>query len=45
MNKIIMDDSMVGNTAVSALAISNLDFWYGTNHALKNISLDFPCGR
>lgn len=42
MNKIIMDDSMVGNTAVSALAISNLDFWYGTNHALKNISLDFP---
>ena len=42
MNKIIMDNSMGQNTAVPALAIRDLDFWYGENHALKSISLDFP---
>ncbi|MCE2576128.1 phosphate ABC transporter ATP-binding protein PstB [Komagataeibacter sp. FNDCR2] len=42
MNKITMDDTTGRNRTVSALAIRNLDFWYGGNHALKGISLDFP---
>ncbi|KAB8122338.1 phosphate ABC transporter ATP-binding protein PstB [Komagataeibacter medellinensis] len=42
MNKIIMDNSTGQNAAVPALAIRGLDFWYGANHALKSISLDFP---
>ncbi|PYD59057.1 phosphate ABC transporter ATP-binding protein [Novacetimonas maltaceti] len=39
-----MDDVAPAPTDVAtpALSIRNLDFWYGTNHALKNISLDFP---
>ena len=24
------------------MTIRNLDFWYGTNQALKNVSLDLP---
>ena len=42
MNKIIMDNSTGQGMAVPALAIRGLDFWYGANHALKSISLDFP---
>ncbi|MBY4639174.1 phosphate ABC transporter ATP-binding protein PstB [Gluconacetobacter entanii] len=44
MNTIVMDDVAPAPTDVAtpALSIRNLDFWYGTNHALKNISLDFP---
>ena len=44
MNTTVMDDVARGVTdaAPPALSIRNLDFWYGTNHALKNISLDFP---
>ncbi|WP_281649984.1 phosphate ABC transporter ATP-binding protein PstB [Novacetimonas hansenii] len=44
MNTIVMDDVARGVTDVAppALSIRNLDFWYGTNHALKGISLDFP---
>lgn len=42
MNKIIMDDTTGRDTLQPALAIRNLNFWYGSNHALKDISLDFP---
>ncbi|POF61922.1 phosphate ABC transporter ATP-binding protein PstB [Novacetimonas maltaceti] len=44
MNTTVMDDVAPAPTDVAtpALSIRNLDFWYGTNHALKNISLDFP---
>ncbi len=35
MNKIIMDDTTGRDRTVPALTIRNLDFWYGSNHALK----------
>ncbi|GBQ25264.1 phosphate ABC transporter ATP-binding protein PstB [Gluconacetobacter sacchari] len=29
----------------AALAVRGLDFWYGANHALKGITMDFPARR
>ncbi|MBV1835541.1 phosphate ABC transporter ATP-binding protein, partial [Novacetimonas pomaceti] len=42
MNQPIMADTTGHDTSALALAIRNLDFWSGSNHALKDISLDFP---
>ncbi|WP_345191270.1 phosphate ABC transporter ATP-binding protein, partial [Gluconacetobacter tumulicola] len=38
-------DGTVMQDAASALAVRGLDFWYGANHALKGITMDFPARR
>jgi phosphate transport system ATP-binding protein len=38
-----MDGTVMQDAA--ALAVRGLDFWYGANHALKGISMDFPARR
>ncbi|RBM06711.1 phosphate ABC transporter ATP-binding protein PstB [Novacetimonas cocois] len=42
MNMTVIADVAQKVTAEPALSIRDLDFWYGANHALKGISLDFP---
>ncbi|NPC65354.1 phosphate ABC transporter ATP-binding protein PstB [Komagataeibacter sp. AV436] len=37
-----MDNRPAQARLAPAIAIRNLDFWYGENHALRGISLDFP---
>ncbi|PYD67294.1 phosphate ABC transporter ATP-binding protein [Komagataeibacter nataicola] len=37
-----MDNRPAQTQSAPAIAIRNLDFWYGENHALRGISLDFP---
>ncbi|PYD80417.1 phosphate ABC transporter ATP-binding protein [Komagataeibacter sucrofermentans] len=37
-----MDNRPAQAQSAPAIAIRNLDFWYGENHALRGISLDFP---
>ncbi|GEB39606.1 phosphate import ATP-binding protein PstB [Gluconacetobacter liquefaciens] len=38
-----MDGTVMQDAA--ALAVRGLDFWYGANHALKGITMDFPARR
>lgn len=38
-------DGTVMQDAAAALAVRGLDFWYGANHALKGITMDFPARR
>ncbi|MBB2158509.1 phosphate ABC transporter ATP-binding protein PstB, partial [Gluconacetobacter diazotrophicus] len=40
-----MQDVPAAAASTAALAVRNLDFWYGSNHALKDITLDFPARR
>ncbi|MBV1829866.1 phosphate ABC transporter ATP-binding protein PstB [Komagataeibacter melomenusus] len=42
MNTLTMDNRPAQARLAPAIAIRNLDFWYGENHALRGISLDFP---
>ena len=42
MNTVLMDNRPAQAQSAPAIAIRNLDFWYGENHALRGISLDFP---
>ncbi|CAM2765274.1 phosphate ABC transporter ATP-binding protein PstB [Komagataeibacter xylinus] len=42
MNTVLMGNRPAQAQSAPAIAIRNLDFWYGENHALRGISLDFP---
>ncbi|WP_183116774.1 phosphate ABC transporter ATP-binding protein PstB, partial [Gluconacetobacter diazotrophicus] len=45
MRDTVMQDVPAAAASTAALAVRNLDFWYGSNHALKDITLDFPARR
>ncbi|WP_323992573.1 phosphate ABC transporter ATP-binding protein PstB [Nguyenibacter sp. L1] len=41
----VMQDVPAADAAAPALSVRGLDFWYGANRALRDITLDFPARR
>ncbi|WP_264784549.1 ATP-binding cassette domain-containing protein, partial [Gluconacetobacter azotocaptans] len=40
-----MHEAAAAEAVAPALAVRGLDFWYGSNRALKDITVDFPARR